>query len=116
MISHGDVELSVVSKNFFFTFFNFFIVFTALGTASMSWGSFGEEPLRETANKLASSIQDLRQFYVNYIILQAIGLFPLRLLEFGSVSLYPFGLLSAKTPRGKSSVNQILSSSCLYLS
>jgi calcium permeable stress-gated cation channel len=73
----------------------------------MSWGSFGEEPLRDTANKLASSIQDLLQFYVNYIILQSIGLFPLRLLEFGSVSLYPFGLISAKTPRGKWSINEI---------
>jgi hypothetical protein len=100
MISLGDVELSVISKNFLFTYFNFFIVFTALGSASLSWGSFGEEPLRETANRLASSIQDLRQFYVNYIILQALALFPLRLLEFGSVSLYPVGLISAKTPRG----------------
>ena len=100
MISLGDVELSVISKNFLFTYFNFFIVFTALGSASLSWGSFGEEPLRETANRLASSIQDLRQFYVNYIILQALALFPLRLLEFGSVSLYPIGLITSKTPRG----------------
>jgi len=99
MISNGDVELSVISKNFFFTFFNFFIVFTALGTVSMSWSSFGSEPLRDIADKLASSIQDLRQFYVNYIILQAFGLFPFRLVEFGSVSLYPFGLVAAKTPR-----------------
>ena len=34
MISQGDVELSVISKNFFFVFFNFFILFTILGTAS----------------------------------------------------------------------------------
>jgi calcium permeable stress-gated cation channel len=101
IVSQGDVELSVISKNFFFTFFNFFIVFTALGTASLSFENFGNESLRETANKLAQSISDLRQFYVNYIILQALALFPLRLLEFGSVSLYPFGMLTAKTPRGK---------------
>jgi hypothetical protein len=71
-----------------------------LGTASLSFENFGDESLRETANKLAQSISDLRQFYVNYIILQALALFPLRLLEFGSVSLYPFGMLAAKTPRG----------------
>ena len=101
MISHGDVELSVISKNFFFTFFNFFIVFTLLGTASLSLENFGTQPLRDTANTLAQSLEELRRFYVNYIILQALGLFPLRLLEFGSVSLYPFGMLTAKTPRGK---------------
>jgi hypothetical protein len=100
IVSKADVELSVISKNFFFTFFNFFIVFTALGTASLSFERFGDESLRDTANQLAKSIEDLRQFYVNYIILQALGLFPLRLLEFGNVSMYPFGLMTAKTPRG----------------
>ena len=34
MLSQGDVELSAISKNFFFTFFNFFVLFTVLGTAS----------------------------------------------------------------------------------
>lgn len=33
-ISKGDIELSSISKNFFFTFFNFFVVFMVLGTAS----------------------------------------------------------------------------------
>jgi hypothetical protein len=75
-------------------------VFTTLGTISKSWGSFGDEPLRETANKLAISIQELRQFYVNYVVLQTFGLFPFRLLEFGSVFLYPFQLVAAKSPRG----------------
>ena len=101
MISQGDVELSVISKNFFFTFFNFFIIFTALGTAAMTPDNLGSIPLRDTANQLALQIQDLRNFYVNYIILQGFGLFPFRLLEFGSVSLYPIGLIGAKTPRGK---------------
>jgi calcium permeable stress-gated cation channel len=100
MISQGDVLLSVISKNFFFMFFNFFIVFTALGTASMSLEGFGTQPLRETALELALSLQSLRQFYVNFIILQALGLLPLRLLEFGNVSLYPIGMMTAKTPRG----------------
>jgi len=38
-------------------------------------------------------------FYVNFIILQGLGLFPFRLLEIGSVSLYPIYLMGAKTPR-----------------
>jgi hypothetical protein len=100
MISQGEVELSVISKNFFFTFFNFFIIFTALGTVAMTPDDLGNIPLRETANQLALSIQDLRNFYVNYIILQGFGLFPIRLLEVGSVFLYPICLIGAKTPRG----------------
>lgn len=100
MISQGDIELSVISKNFFFVFFNFFIVFTALGTAALTPGDFGNQTPREIANNLAKNIQDLRNFYVNYIILQGLGLFPFRLLEFGSVFLYPIGLIGAKTPRG----------------
>lgn len=102
MVSQGDVELSVISKNFFFTFFNFFLVFTAFGTAALaSWEKLGEGSIRDTTMSLAKSITALRRFYVNYIILQGIGLFPFRLLEFGSVSLYPIYLLGAKTPRGK---------------
>ncbi|KAF1814874.1 DUF221-domain-containing protein [Eremomyces bilateralis CBS 781.70] len=106
MTSQGDVELSVISKNFFFTFFNFFVIFTALGTASLSLDNIGNESLRETANKLALSIQDLRKFYVNYVILQGVGLYPLRLLEFGSVALYPVWMLMAKTPRERAQLIQ----------
>jgi hypothetical protein len=101
MISQGDVELSLISKNFFFTFFNFFIVFTALGTAALSPGNLGSKPPNETALALARSIEKILGFYVNYIVLQGLGLFPFRLLEFGSVFMYPISLIGAKTPRGK---------------
>jgi len=105
MISQGEVELSVISKNFFFTFFNFFIVFTILGTAS-SFYDFSKKfndslkDLPKIANTLAISLGSLLDFYTNFIILQGLGLFPLRLLEFGSVVLYPISLIGAKTPRG----------------
>jgi hypothetical protein len=105
MISQGDVELSVISKNFFFTFFNFFVIFTALGTASGvidMFEKFGDS-LKDTttlANALASSLQKLLLFYVDFIILQGFGLFPLRLLEIGSLIMYPINRIGAKTPRG----------------
>jgi hypothetical protein len=106
MISQGDVELSVISKNFFFTFFNFFILFTILGTASgfvARWSQFAEKLTSATqiAYALAQSLSDLLGFYTNFIILQGFGLFPLRLMEFGALSLYPVYLIGAKTPRGK---------------
>ncbi|KAF2876546.1 hypothetical protein BDV95DRAFT_229168 [Massariosphaeria phaeospora] len=104
MISQGDVELSVISKNFFFTFFNFFIVFTILGTASNVidiWEGFKEQLSNATqiGNVIADSLRRLAGFYTNFIILQGFGLFPLRLMEFGSLTLYPINLIGAKTPR-----------------
>ena len=104
MISQGDVELSVISKNFFFVFFNFFILFTILGTASnflTMLERFAEKLTSATqiAYALATSLSNLLGFYTNFIILQAFGLFPFRLMEFGALSLYPVYLIGAKTPR-----------------
>jgi len=104
MISQGDVELSVISKNFFFTFFNFFILFTILGTASglvQMIDHFGKKltSATEFAYALATSLANLLGFYTNYILLQGFGLFPFRLLEFGALTLYPIYLIGAKTPR-----------------
>ncbi|KAK4541585.1 hypothetical protein LTR36_007882 [Oleoguttula mirabilis] len=103
MISAGDIELSSISKNFFFTFFNFFVIFTVLGTASKFYQffeRFGDAvDFRKIAYTLALSLQRLLPFYTNFIILQGIGLFPFRLLEVGSMSLYPIYLMGAKTPR-----------------
>lgn len=106
MISQGDVELSVISKNFFFTFFNFFILFTILGTASgivAMWERFAKQLTNATdiAYALATSLAGLLGFYTNFIILQGFGLFPLRLMELGALSLYPIYLIGAKTPRGE---------------
>ncbi|KAL6716189.1 hypothetical protein ACLMJK_005755 [Lecanora helva] len=106
MISQGEVEMSLISKNFFFTFFNLFVVFTIFGTglnanAARYRDKLGDS-LKDTttiAYTLAKSLKDLVLLYMNLIILQGLGLFPLRLLEFGSVALYPISLIGAKTPR-----------------
>lgn len=104
-MSQGEVELSVISKNFFFSFFNYFVVFTTLGTIANVWQIFDrfQDTIKDTtwlANQLARSLSGLTSFYTNLIILQGIGLFPFRLLEFGSVFLYPFYRWASKTPRG----------------
>ena len=104
MTSQGDVELSAISKNFFFTFFNFFIIFTLLGTGANFYEFFKKfsdamQDFRKVTYSLALSLQRLLNFYVNFIILQGLGLFPFRLLQAGSVSLYPIFRMGAKTPR-----------------
>lgn len=104
MTSQSDVELSVVSKNFFFNFFNLFVVFTIFSSVSQFYDFYKklQEVLRDTsvvAWLMAKSMTQIWRFYANLIVLQGLGLLPFRLLEFGSVALYPFYLLSAKTPR-----------------
>ena len=107
MTSQGDAEMSVISKNFFFTFFNLFVSFTIFGTASRFYQGAGfEEWLdkldpKEITKNLAHSLEGLSGFYTNLVLLQAIGLSPFRLLEFGAVTLYPIGLMGSKTPRGR---------------
>ncbi|OQD83895.1 hypothetical protein PENANT_c015G09501 [Penicillium antarcticum] len=110
MVSRGDVELSIISKNFFFSFFNLFLLFTVFGTASGFYGFW--ENLRDAfkdsttiAFALAQSLEGLAPFYINLLILQGLGLFPFRLLEFGSVALYPLQFLSARTPREYAELN-----------
>lgn len=104
MMSRGDVELSLISKNFFFTFFNLFLVFTVFGTATTFYGFW--ENLRDAfkdattiAFALAKSLEGLAPFYINLLVLQSLGLFPFRLLDFGSVVMYPINFLWARTPR-----------------
>ncbi|KAJ5683609.1 Calcium permeable stress-gated cation channel 1 [Penicillium macrosclerotiorum] len=104
MMSRGEIELSVISKNFFFSFFNLFLLFTVFGTASGFYGFW--QNLRDAfkdvttiAFALATSLEGFSLFYINLLVLQGLGLFPFRLLEFGSVALYPLNFLKARTPR-----------------
>ncbi|KAL3496478.1 hypothetical protein BJX62DRAFT_193332 [Aspergillus germanicus] len=104
MMSRGDIELSVISKSFFFSFFNLFVIFTVIGTATNFYGLWEHlrDRLKDTntiALALAKSLEMLAPFYINLLILQGVGLSPLRLLEFGSVLMYPINFLTARTPR-----------------
>lgn len=103
-MSGGEIELSLLSKNFFFSFFNLFLVFTVFGTASTFYGFWKNirdafKDATTIAFALATSLESFTRFYMNLIILQGLGLFPFRLLELGSVIMYPINFLYAKTPR-----------------
>lgn len=102
-LSQGDVELSAISKNFFFVFFNIFVVYAVSGSAALAdFWQIIRDSLSDTntiAARIAESIQSLSNFYLNFIMLQAFGLFPFKLLQFGSIALYPFYRMGAKTPR-----------------
>lgn len=92
--SHGDEELSSVSKNFFYIFVNLFLVFTLFGTVTLS------DTAPQIAYQLAQSLKKLSLFYVDLIILQGIGIFPYKLLLLGNLLKYPIGnMFWCKTPR-----------------
>ncbi|KAM7216103.1 protein of unknown function DUF221 domain containing protein [Rhypophila decipiens] len=101
VVSRADVELSMVSKNFFFIFFNVFLMFTVFGTVG-SIADVIRDSFKDTtylASTLARAIVGLGDFYTNLIMLNAIGILPFRLLQAGSVFLFPFYRWSATTPR-----------------
>ncbi|GMM36323.1 hypothetical protein DASC09_036480 [Saccharomycopsis crataegensis] len=81
--SNGDVELASVSKNYFYTFFNLFLVFTIAGSAANYWSYFTDTT--KIAYQLANSIKKLSLFYNNLILLQGLGIFPYKLMQFGDV-------------------------------
>lgn len=101
MLSQGDIALSAISKNFFFIFFNIFLIFTIFGAVTSILDVL-RNSLKDTtyiAYTLARKIEELSVFYTNFIMLQGLGLFPFRLLQFGSVAQYPILRMGAKTPR-----------------
>jgi calcium permeable stress-gated cation channel len=108
MTSQSDVELSVISKNFFFVFFTTFLSFSLSGTVTGIYNDVGKS-LKDTtsiAKALATMVTSYAVFYINLIILQGIGLFPFRLLEFGSMALYPAYKYAATTPRDYAELRQ----------
>ncbi|CCE65452.1 hypothetical protein TPHA_0L00950 [Tetrapisispora phaffii CBS 4417] len=97
LISYGEEETSLVSKNFFYIFVNLFLVFTLAGTASNYWGYLSDTT--KIAYQLATSVKEFSLFYVDLIILQGIGMFPFKLLLVGSMIGFPLFKIQAKTPR-----------------
>jgi hypothetical protein len=98
--SKGDVELSVMKKNFLYVFFNLFLVFTLFGTLSSYKALLSDTT--KIAPLLATSIQSLSLFYIDLIILQGITMFPFKLLQIGDMVFLFWDMVvrfSKRTPR-----------------
>lgn len=91
-VSKTDIELSTVSKNFFYLFVNLFLIFP-ISSALYSF------TVDEFAAHFASWLLKLASFYTNLIVLQGIGIAPSKLLQLGDVSQFPFMAASCKTAR-----------------
>ena len=93
-----EIELAEISKNFAFIFFNYFVVIL-VASSGFTLLSFTELDTSRIPRLLATLLPRQAQFYSNLIVLQGIGMFPFRLLEIGTVSLYPLYKAGCKTPR-----------------
>lgn len=79
--SNSDIELSTLLKNFFFIFFNLFLVFIVSGTIWDYISSISDTT--KLAYQLATSLKKLSLFYVDLILLQGLAMFPVKLLQIG---------------------------------
>ncbi|GAV29876.1 hypothetical protein PMKS-003382 [Pichia membranifaciens] len=98
--SKGDVELSVIKKNFLYIFFNLFLVFTLFGTLS-SYKALLTDTTK-IAPLLATSIKSLSLFYIDLILLQGLTMFPFKLLQIGDLCTFFWSFVinfKTRTPR-----------------
>ena len=96
--SHSGVARSLYNKYFTFILFNVVLVFTIVGTWAQAvdkvYHNIGELTLI-----LATSLPRVAPFFINYIILKGIGMFPLQLLQIGDVFVQTFHGILSRTPR-----------------
>lgn len=102
--SNSDIELSTLLKNFFFIFFNLFLVFMITGTF---WDYISYiSDTTQIAYQLARSLKKLSLFYVDLILLQGLAMFPVKLLQISDFvvlnilgKLFLLKSMFLKTPR-----------------
>lgn len=100
-----EIETSEISKNFAFIFFNYFVVIL-VASSGYTILSLAELDTSKIPQLLASILPGQGQFYNNLIVLQGLGMFPFRLLQIGTVSLYPLYKAGCKTPRDFSELDK----------
>nr|CAG8547931.1 1116_t:CDS:10 [Entrophospora candida] len=98
------IEFSTFTKYFIFLLFNVLLVFSFAGTFVKNFEEFVKDPLG-TADKLAKTLPQVAPFFINFVILQGIGIFPIHLLQLREVSMTLFYRLISKTPRDYAEAN-----------
>ncbi|KAI7816206.1 hypothetical protein BC939DRAFT_469949 [Gamsiella multidivaricata] len=96
--SRSGVARSLYNKYFTFILFNVVLVFTVVGTWAQAVNKVYHD-IGELTLLLAASLPRVAPFFVNYVILKGVGLFPLQLLQIGDVIEQTFRGILSKTPR-----------------
>lgn len=107
-ISQSDLELSVISKNFMFSFWNFFLVFTVAGSATdlLQRLTDSARSPETIPTLLADVLKRLGVFYTNLIVFQGLGLVPLQLLQISGIFNYWLFRMGLKTPRDREEIEK----------
>ncbi|KAF9911746.1 hypothetical protein EC991_002474 [Linnemannia zychae] len=96
--SHSAIARSLYNKYFTFILFNVVLVFTVAGTWIQTLNKVYHN-LGELTLLLAMSLSRVAPFFVNFLILKGIGMFPIQLLLIGDVFKQSFHGFLSKTPR-----------------
>lgn len=96
--SHSGIGRSLYNKYFTFILFNVVLVFTVAGTWVQTFNKVYHN-LGELTLLLATSLSRVAPFFVNFLILKGIGMFPIQLLLIGDVFKQSFHGFLSKTPR-----------------
>jgi hypothetical protein len=96
--SHSAIGRSLYNKYFTFILFNVVLVFTVAGTWVQTFNKVYHN-LGELTLLLAISLSRVAPFFVNFLILKGIGMFPIQLLLIGDVFKQSFHGFLSKTPR-----------------
>ncbi|KAF9097994.1 hypothetical protein BGX23_007321 [Mortierella sp. AD031] len=96
--SHSAVGRSLYNKYFTFILFNVVLVFTVAGTWIQTINKVYHN-LGELTLLLAVSLSRVAPFFVNFLILKGIGMFPIQLLLIGNVFKQSFHGFLSRTPR-----------------
>ncbi|KAG0369275.1 hypothetical protein BGX24_002482 [Mortierella sp. AD032] len=96
--SHSAIARSLYNKYFTFILFNVVLVFTVAGTWIQTLNKVYHN-LGELTLLLATSLSRVSPFFVNFLILKGIGMFPIQLLLIGDVFKQSFHGFLSRTPR-----------------
>ncbi|KAF9154100.1 hypothetical protein BG015_001860 [Linnemannia schmuckeri] len=96
--SHSGIGRSLYNKYFTFILFNVVLVFTVAGTWAQTFNKVYHN-LGELTLLLATSLSRVAPFFVNFLILKGIGMYPVQLLLIGDVFKQSFHGFLSKTPR-----------------
>jgi len=98
LYSRSAMEEATMKKYYFFLLFNNLLVFTVSSTIAKTLNILSHDPAR-IIEILAKTLPNVAPFFVNYVILQGIGLIPLQLLQIGGILMRFFNLFTANSPR-----------------
>nr|CAG8538620.1 1798_t:CDS:10 [Entrophospora candida] len=98
------IEFSTFAKYYFFLLFNVLLAFTIAGAVFTTIQEIIDNPTG-IAHKLATTLPQVASFFINFVMIQGIGLFPAHLLQIKEVAIVISKRLKAKTPRSYAYAN-----------